>query len=77
MLVKPQQVSSFRFSTAGLPAHERHNAIRQLRERGILPIEPLPDNVVSVQINKCVVVLTPDARASLRRCRFAKSFVRR
>jgi AraC-like DNA-binding protein len=53
MLVQPQQVSSFRFSTADLPAHERHNAIRQLRERGILPIEPLPDNVVAVQINKC------------------------
>src|SRR5215813_304372 len=53
MLVQPQQVSSFRFSTADLPAHERHNAIRQLRERGIMPIEPLPDNAASVQIKKC------------------------
>jgi hypothetical protein len=46
-------ISSFRFSTADLPAHERHNAIRQLRERGIMPIEPLPDEAVSVQVNKC------------------------
>jgi hypothetical protein len=53
MLVQPEQVSSFRFSTADLPAHERRNAIRQVRERGLLPIEPLPDNVVSGQINKC------------------------
>jgi AraC-like DNA-binding protein len=53
MLVQPPQVGSFRFSTAGVPAHERHNAIHQLRERGILPIEPLPDHAVSVQVNKC------------------------
>ena len=47
-----QQVASFRFSTAGMPVPERHEAIGGLRERGLLPIEPL-DDTVSLSIAKC------------------------
>ena len=50
---QPRQVSSFNFSTADLPADERRNAVCELRERGIIPIEPLPDSAISVQITKC------------------------
>jgi AraC-like DNA-binding protein len=53
MLRQPRQVSSFNFSTADLPADERRNAVCELRERGIIPIEPLPDSAISVQITKC------------------------
>ena len=47
-----KQLSSFRFSTADIPAHERRNAVCELRERGIMPIEPLRDGALSVQISK-------------------------
>jgi AraC-like DNA-binding protein len=43
---------SFHFSTAEVPACERRNAVLGLRERGILPIEPLPDASVSLRITK-------------------------
>jgi len=42
----------FHFSTAEVPACERRSAILGLRERGILPIEPLPDASVSLRIIK-------------------------
>ena len=43
---------SFRFSTSNLPVPERRNAVRALHERGILPLEPLADRSVTVQISK-------------------------
>jgi AraC-like DNA-binding protein len=42
----------FRFSTSDLPVPERRNAVLALRERGILPLEPLADRPVTVQISK-------------------------
>jgi AraC-like DNA-binding protein len=47
-----QQGVSFRFSTAGMPVPARHQAIGGLRDRGLLPIEPLDDSV-SLSITKC------------------------
>jgi len=43
MLRQPEHPSSFRFSINDVPPRERRNAICELRERGIVPIEPLPD----------------------------------
>jgi hypothetical protein len=34
-------IAPLRFSTVGLPARARDRAIRELRERGLLPMEPL------------------------------------
>ncbi|WP_262269098.1 AraC family transcriptional regulator [Microvirga yunnanensis] len=51
-LAKPM---SFRFSTAEIPACDRRDAILRLRERGVLPIEPLPDALPSLQITKFAV----------------------
>jgi len=48
----PEIVRSFRFSTAELPRRARGDAVRALRERGVLPMEPLPDRPVHVQIVK-------------------------
>lgn len=48
----PDMPASFRFCTADLPTRERGKAVHDLRERGILPIEPLPDHEVHVQIVK-------------------------
>jgi AraC-like DNA-binding protein len=45
----------FRFSTAEVPACDRHDAILRLRERGVLPIEPLPNALPSLQITKFAV----------------------
>lgn len=45
-------IKPFRFSTDDLPLSERGNAVCELRERGILPIEPLRDRVLRVQIAK-------------------------
>ena len=45
-------MNSFRFSTSDLPVPERSNAVRALHERGILPLEPLADRPVTVQISK-------------------------
>lgn len=46
------QPNWFRFSTGGVPMGERRKAVRELRDRGILPIEPLPDRAVHVDIAK-------------------------
>ena len=43
---------SFRFSTSDLPIHARADAVRALRERGILPLEPLAERPVHVRISK-------------------------
>ena len=47
-----EMIGSFRFSTGCLPVSERATAVRELRERGILPVEPLPDRALRVQITK-------------------------
>jgi hypothetical protein len=39
------QPESLRFSTDSVPRRDRLKAVRELRDRGILPIEPLPDRV--------------------------------
>jgi AraC-like DNA-binding protein len=52
MPTQPQQATSFHFSTAGMPVPQRRQAIGGLRERGLLPIEPLDDSV-SLSIAKC------------------------
>jgi AraC-like DNA-binding protein len=46
------QPESFRFSTKGVLPRERIKAVRELRDRGIVPIEPLPDRPVHVDISK-------------------------
>src|SRR5262249_2605421 len=45
-------VASFRFSTDDLPAGARGIAVRNLRERGLLPLEPLADHGVHVRVAK-------------------------
>jgi AraC-like DNA-binding protein len=55
MLRRPEHQSSFRFSIAAVPARERRNAVCELRERGILPIEPLPDCDLQLDIAKWVL----------------------
>src|SRR6516164_4860911 len=44
--------SSFRFSTGNLPLHARGKALHELRDRGVLPLEPLPGCEVDVRIAK-------------------------
>src|SRR5215831_14897597 len=51
-VVMHPQLESFRFSTDGVPEGERVKAVRELRDRGILPIEPLPGRLVHVDIAK-------------------------
>jgi AraC-like DNA-binding protein len=46
------QPESFRFSTKGVPERERFRAVRELRDRGVVPIEPLPNGPVHVDISK-------------------------
>lgn len=45
-------LDSFRFSTSDLPVRERADAVRTLRERGVLPLEPLAERPVNVRISK-------------------------
>jgi len=45
-------VASFRFSTDDLPAGARGAAVRRLRERGLIPLEPLADHAVHVRVAK-------------------------
>ena len=44
--------ASFHFSTDSVPVRQRPRVIHELRERGILPIEPLPDRDVHLDIAK-------------------------
>jgi AraC-like DNA-binding protein len=50
MLSAPGAIWSF--STARLPPHERARALHGLRERGILPLEPLPGLLAHAEITK-------------------------
>jgi len=52
MLRQPGPSSPFRFSTNDVPASKRANAVCELRERGILPIEPLPNSDLHLDIAK-------------------------
>jgi AraC-like DNA-binding protein len=52
MLRQPEHASHFRFSIKDLVASERFDAVCELRERGILPIEPLPDGDLRLDITK-------------------------
>lgn len=45
-------VRSFRFATDDLPEPQRDLALLGLRERGLLPLEPLPGRVAHVNITK-------------------------
>ena len=51
-IVMLHQSELFHFSTDGLPQYDRYKVVLELRERGILPIEPLPDRTVHVDITK-------------------------
>jgi AraC-like DNA-binding protein len=51
-LAVPPAVASFRFSTDDVPAAARGAAVHLLRERGLLPLEPLADHAVHVRIAK-------------------------
>jgi AraC-like DNA-binding protein len=52
MLQRPEHPNSFRFSTRNVLPSERRHAICELRERNLLPIEPLPDCDVHLDIAK-------------------------
>ena len=45
-------VRSFRFATDDLPEPQRDRALQGLRERGLVPLEPLPDRIAHVDITK-------------------------
>jgi AraC-like DNA-binding protein len=52
--MRPQQaaIGSFRFSTDGLSPRERGEALRSLRDRGIMTVEPLRHGVAHAAIRK-------------------------
>jgi len=52
MPLVPSPIASMRFSTAGLPARAREGAVRELRERGLLPLEPLRGYPVQARLTK-------------------------
>jgi AraC-like DNA-binding protein len=57
MMAEEEALDSFRFSTDGLPAGERAQAVRELCERArpsgrIEPLEPLPGSTIRVDIAK-------------------------
>jgi len=45
-------MKSFRFSTADLPSRARAAAVRELHERGVIGLEPLPGRALHVEIGK-------------------------
>ena len=49
------ETRSFSFSSSDLPLSARGNAVRELHERGIVPLEPLPDCALHAQITKWVL----------------------
>ena len=49
------ETRSFSFSSSDLPPSARGNAVRELHERGIVPLEPLPDCARHAQITKWVL----------------------
>jgi AraC-like DNA-binding protein len=48
----PLTIAPLSFSTAGLPARARDRAVRELRERGLLPMEPLRGYALQVRLTK-------------------------
>ena len=48
----PAMIRSFTFSTGDLPVQSRATAIRELRERGLVPLEPLPGHGAHVHLTK-------------------------
>jgi AraC-like DNA-binding protein len=47
-----EHAASFRFSTDGIPLGRRPGALVRLRDRGLFPIEPLPEHDVHLDIVK-------------------------
>jgi AraC-like DNA-binding protein len=52
MAWQAEQSTTVQFSTAGVPRAKRAGLLGELRERGILPIEPVADGVADVAISK-------------------------
>jgi|SRR5215470_7212371 len=52
MTTVPEATRCFSFSTARLSAHARIDAVRELGDRGVVPVEPLPGRAVHVDITK-------------------------
>ncbi len=52
MTLMPSTIAPWRFSTAGLPLPARDRALGELRERGLLPIAPLPGRPVHARLTK-------------------------
>ena len=52
MLAAADTVRSFHFATDDLPEPRRGPALLNLRERGVLPLEPLPDRGVHADLSK-------------------------
>jgi hypothetical protein len=50
MVVAEKTLRSFRFSTAGPPTTARGAVVRELHERGVIPLEPLPGRTAHVDI---------------------------
>jgi AraC-like DNA-binding protein len=50
MVVEEEMLRSFRFSTVGPPTPARGAAVRELHERGVIPLEPLPGRTAHVDI---------------------------
>ena len=68
MLRQPEQSRSFRFSINDIPAGKRASAVCELRERGILPIEPLSDNLcLDITKSGDVSLKSYDAKAPINK----------
>src|SRR5262245_6258349 len=52
MALMPSTIAPLRLSTAGFPAPARERAVREFRERGLLPMEPLPGHPVQARLTK-------------------------
>jgi AraC-like DNA-binding protein len=52
MPLAPSTIAPMRFSTVGLPARARDRAVRELRERGLLPMEPLRGCTLQASLTK-------------------------
>jgi AraC-like DNA-binding protein len=52
MSLVPPTITPLRLSVAGLPVRARERAVREFRERGLLPIEPLRGYTVQANLTK-------------------------
>src|SRR5215472_13606170 len=52
MTLMPSTIAPWRFSTAGLPLRACARALGELRERGLLPMAPLPGCLVRARLTK-------------------------